>query len=118
MDLNIINYLYNINSEEDDNMKNYIFFLIVLLMMVGCIENTILQNSDDNTDSEKEIADSIINKLQSQDKVDLTEEEDQYVKNIMDKIHNGEELTEYEKQVNQQFGMTNPSKFLPNRDID
>ncbi len=33
----------------------------------------------------------------------------------MDKKHREEELTEYEKKVDLQFGMTTPSKFLPER---
>jgi hypothetical protein len=81
---------------------------MLLIFSVGCARI-------DKSDSEKQLADSIINKLQTQDQVNLTEQEDQYVKNILTKISNKEELTEYEKKVNEQFGMTSPAKFLPKR---
>ena len=93
-------------------MKKIIFiaFITLLIVSAGCTKT-------EKLNSEKQLAESIINKLQTQDKVDLTEQEGQYVKNILTKTNNKEELTEYEKKVNEQFGMVNPAKFLPKRDI-
>ncbi len=93
-----------------------IFFVILITILalttsLGC-------SKINNSNSEKQLADSIVSKLQTQDKINLTEQESQYVEIIRDKIFSGEELNQYEKLVNEQFGKTDPKKFLPKTDVN
>jgi hypothetical protein len=90
-------------------MNKNIFFLLFVttaLLLSGCAKNI---------SNEKQLSDGVIQKLQTQDKINFTVEEKAYVDNILAKKNQGKELTPEEKLVDQQMGTTSPAKFLPSR---
>lgn len=85
--------------------KIILFITLIMLFIVGC------------TNSQKDITDSIINKIDDGKVNELNEEEKAYWNNIVDKVNRDEELTPNEVRLHERLEELNkelnPARLLP-----